>query len=59
MAVHPDPAQRTASTARALVLAGLACAAEAVWRGSAARTLVAAILVACGGGLLLAAKRAA
>lgn len=53
-----SPAQRTAGTARFLMAAGLAFAAEAVWRGSAIRTLIAALVLAVGGGLLLAAKRA-
>ena len=53
-----SPAQRTASTARFLMAAGSLFALEAVWRDSVARTLVAALLLACGGGLLLLAKRA-
>lgn len=56
----PDlsPAQRTAGTARFLVMAGALFAAEALWRGSVARTLMAAALLAFGGGLLIIAKRA-
>lgn len=53
-----SPAQRTAGTARFLMAAGSLFALEAVWRDSVARTLVAALLLACGGGLLLLAKRA-
>jgi hypothetical protein len=55
---HPSPAQRTAGTARILLTAGVLFAAEALWRGSVGRTLVAACLLVFGGGLLMAAKRA-
>jgi hypothetical protein len=56
----PDlsPAQRTAGTARLLLAAGWLVALEALWRGSVARTLMAAALIAFGGGLLYVAKRA-
>jgi len=56
----PDssPAQRTAFTARVVMSAGLLFAVEAILRGSVARTLMAALVLALGGGLLLAAKRA-
>jgi hypothetical protein len=56
----PDssPAQRTAFTARILMSAGLLFAVEAILRGSVARTLMAALVLALGGGLLFAAKRA-
>jgi hypothetical protein len=56
----PDlsPAQRTAGTARFLLAAGWLVALEALWRGSVARTLMAAALIAFGGGLLYVAKRA-
>ena len=53
-----SPAQRTAGTARFLVAAGALFAAEAIWRGSVARTLLAAAIIALGGGLLFVAKRA-
>lgn len=53
-----SPAQRTAGTARILLTAGVVFAAEALWRGSVARTVVAACLLVFGGMLLLAAKRA-
>ena len=53
-----SPAQRTAGTARILLIAGAAVALEAMWRGSVARTLIASALLAFGGGLLFVAKRA-
>jgi hypothetical protein len=53
-----SPAQRTAGTARILMTAGALFAAEAVFRGSVARTLLATLLFAFGGGLLFFAKRA-
>lgn len=53
-----SPAQRTAGTARIVLTAGILFAAEALWRGSVARTLMAAALLVFGGGLLLFAKRA-
>ena len=53
-----SPAQRTAGTARLLVMAGVLFAAEAIWRGSVARTLMAAALLVFGGGLLFLATRA-
>lgn len=53
-----SPAQRTAGTARILMTAGVLVAAEAVLRGSAIRTLIAAVVLAIAGGLLFAAKRA-
>lgn len=53
-----SPAQRTAGTARILMAAGALFAAEAVWRGSAIRTLIAALVFAVASGLLFAAKRA-
>lgn len=55
---EPSPAQRTAGTARILMTAGALVVAEAVYRGSVARTLFAALLLAFGGGLLFFAKRA-
>jgi len=53
-----SPAQRTAGTARIVLTAGILFAAEALWRGSVARTLMAAALLVFGGSLLLFAKRA-
>ena len=53
-----SPAQRTAGTARILMTAGALFAAEAVLRGSVARTLLATALLAFGAGLLFFAKRA-
>lgn len=54
-----SPAQRTASTARVVLAAGLIVVVEALLRGSAARVAIATALVAAGAGLLAAAKRAA
>ena len=56
--IDQTPAQRTAATAKILLMAGLAFASEAVWRGSVARTLIAFGLLVFAGGLLVAAKRA-
>lgn len=56
--VQHSPAQRTAITARAILAAGAVAVLEAVLRGSIARTLVASLVLALGGSLLLAAKRA-
>lgn len=53
-----SPAERTAGTARILVTAGVLVAVEALWRGSVLRTVLAALVLAAGGGLLLFAKRA-
>ncbi|MFP5406158.1 MAG: hypothetical protein ACLGHY_07385 [Gammaproteobacteria bacterium] len=53
-----SPAQRTAGTARIVLAAGLMAAVEAAWRGSVARTLVAAAVLALGAGLLFFANRA-
>jgi hypothetical protein len=52
------PAQRTALTARIILTVSFVCGLEALWRGSVARTLVAGIILALGGGLLVAAKHA-
>jgi hypothetical protein len=52
------PAQRTALTARIMLTVSFVCGFEALWRGSVARTLVAALILALGGGLLVAAKHA-
>ncbi len=53
-----SPSQRTAGTARLLMTAGALFAAEALLRGSAARTVIAAALLSAGGWLLSFAKRA-
>ena len=53
-----SPAQRTAGTARIVLAAGVLFAVEAAWRGSVARTLVAAAVLALGAGLLFFANRA-
>jgi hypothetical protein len=53
-----SPAQRTASTARIVLTAGVVFALEAIWRDSVVRTMLAVCLIALGGGLLAAAKRA-
>ncbi|MEI8303111.1 MAG: hypothetical protein WCG13_07435 [Burkholderiales bacterium] len=52
-----SPAQRTAGTARFLLAAGSLFAAEAIWRDSVGRTLMATLLIVFGGGLLYVAKR--
>jgi hypothetical protein len=54
-----SPAQRTAGTARAVLMAGLVFALEAIWRGSIARTLMAAAVLIAGAGLLVFARRTA
>lgn len=54
---EPSPAQRTAGTARILMTIGALFAAEALLRGSAARTVLAAALLGAGGWLLSFAKR--
>lgn len=60
MTIQPtSPAQRTASTARAVLMAGLVFALEAMWRGSIARTLMAACVLIAGVGLLVFARRTA
>ena len=56
---EPSPAQRTAGTARAVLMAGLLFALEAIWRGSIARTLMAAAVLIAGAGLLVFARRTA
>ncbi len=52
------PAQRTASTARAVLFAGAVFVTEALVRGSATRAAIASAVLAAGAGLLLLAKRA-
>lgn len=51
------PGQRTATTAKILMTAGILFALEAVWRGSLLRTLLAAALLGGGGALLAFARR--
>ena len=53
-----SPAQRTAGTARIIVMAGVVFAIEALWRGSVARTVMAGLVLVLGGGLLFLSKRA-
>ena len=55
----PDstPAQRTASTARFVLLAGAVFVTEALLRGSAMRAAIASAILAAGTGLLILAKR--
>jgi hypothetical protein len=52
------PAQRTVLTARIMLTVSFVCGLEALWRGSVGRTLVAGLILALGGGLLVAAKHA-
>lgn len=53
-----SPAQRTAGTARIVLTAGALFAAEALWRGSITRILMATALLLFGSGLLFLAKQA-
>ncbi len=58
MSIQPSPGKRTAITARFLLIAGAIIAAEALFRDSLTRGLL-AMAIFSGGGLLLAfAKRA-
>jgi len=52
------PAQRTAATARYVLLAGALFITEALLRGSATRAAIASAIVAAGASLLVLAKRA-
>ena len=52
------PSQRTAGTGRVVLVAGLLIVIEALWRGSATRTVMAMAVLALGAGLLVFAKRA-
>jgi hypothetical protein len=52
------PSQRTATTAKVVLVAALLFAAEALLRGSIVRTFIASGLLIFGGGLLLAARQA-
>ena len=51
------PAQRTASTAKLVLLAGALFVTEALMRGSATRAAIASAILAAGTGLLILAKR--
>lgn len=55
--VHDNPAQRTASTARIVLGAGVLFAIEAAWGGSVVRAMIASLVMALGAGLLSFAKR--
>jgi hypothetical protein len=55
--ISPSPAERTAGTARAVLLAGMLFALEALWRGSVTRTLMAGAVLLAGAGLLVFARR--
>lgn len=57
LADNLGPAQRTAVTARIVLTAGACASLEAVWNGSVARVVLAAIVLAFSGGLLAYAKR--
>jgi hypothetical protein len=52
------PSQRTATTAKIVLIAGILFAAEALLRGSIVRTFIASGLFMFGGGLLIAARQA-
>ncbi|UCE31118.1 MAG: hypothetical protein JSW68_13955 [Burkholderiales bacterium] len=52
-----SPGQRTATTAKILMTAGILFVLEAIWRGSLVRTLLAGALLAGGGALLAFARR--
>ncbi len=52
------PVQRTAVTAKIMLTVSFVFGLEALWRGSATRTVVAGLILALGGGLLVAAKHA-
>jgi hypothetical protein len=52
-----NPAERTASTAKLMVVLGLMLAAEAIWRESMLRTLISTGIVLGGTGLLAFARR--
>jgi hypothetical protein len=58
MTYSVTPSQRTASTAKLVLVVGLLFAAEALLRGSVLRTFMASGLLIFGGGLLLAARQA-
>lgn len=51
------PSQRTASTARVLLAAGILFVTEALVRGSAMRAAIASAVLVAGAGLLVLAKR--
>ena len=56
---HVPPAQRTANTAKLIIGAGVLTSATAILHGSIVATIVAGLLVFCGGGLFVAARQAA
>jgi hypothetical protein len=58
MTYSVTPSQRTASTAKLVLIVGLIIAAEALLRGSVIRTFMAVGLLVFGGGLLMAARQA-
>jgi hypothetical protein len=58
MTYSVTPSQRTASTAKLVLVIGLLIAAEALLRGSVVRTFMASGLLIVGGGLLIAARQA-
>jgi len=53
-----SPAQRTATTAKVILGTGIVAWPPAFMHGSVTASLLAALLMACGGGLLVAARRA-
>ena len=54
-----SPAQRTATTAKVILGAGLLASAPAFMHGSIMATVLAGLLMLGGGGLLVAARQAA
>ena len=54
-----SPAQRTATTAKVILGTGIVAWPPAFMHGSVTASLIAALLMAFGGGLLVAARRAA
>jgi hypothetical protein len=54
---HDNPAQRTASTARVVLGAGILFVIEAAWGGSVIRAMLASLVMALGAGLLSFARR--
>ncbi|MEO6269098.1 MAG: hypothetical protein ABIP08_02210 [Lautropia sp.] len=53
-----SPAQRTASTAKVILVVGLVAWAPAFTHGSVMATVLAGLLMIVGGGLLIAARQA-
>lgn len=58
MSIHNSPGQRTAFTAKFLLVVGAMCVVEAVVRDSLARGLI-SVAMLTGGGLLLSFARRA